>query len=369
MTSRLNTVITQLLGDGYSRDVLHTTISLMVREGIRNPLHQAIILDDLARPNEFRDMLHPGIHVGKSIDLLFQTTVDYYTARNYPMELGPNSPPQHTPGIGVSSAAGQEQPQSIPSNLPRYRPGQRLHFTPEREETKEPEQPPVRRSVRPELYEPSSSSVLEEPPQRISPGRTRETPLGPSPESREGPIDPAGNLSPGTQEAIRAGVDESVRMAIDFMGRSGVPRIGQNAPDRPHMRNLMPLVLAAGGLGVRAVAYGVQDRLRRMGQDERQTINQVFNPPIREPKIGDSSPSMPQLPAFSQEVSPGMENKYERRPQQLPFGYNQYANPFRHPPLINRRGSVQNYYLPASGRYDFVRWTKVTENNTLATAY
>ncbi len=63
-----------------------------------------------------------------------------------------------------------------------------------------------------------------------------------------------------------------------------------------------------------------------------------------------------------------MHNPYEQNPQPLPVGYAYYPDPFKHKPQIDKE-YVGNYKLPVYGRHNYVKWSRYTINNTLASAY
>jgi len=168
-------------------------------------------------------------------------------------------------------------------------------------------------------------------------------------------FDQLGGLVRGvSQEALRAGAR---RLEHEPGARQGVFGL-RNAAN-----------IAAMGVGAAGVAVGAY--LQSGGR-----IHQIPVESEREPAPAPSGTpgvqaiqqtQIPHIPLVKHMEYP-MENKYERRPQELPRGFHHYPDPFRHRPLVDP-AHVGNYHLPTFGRHNFVRWTKFTENNAIATAY
>lgn len=179
----------------------------------------------------------------------------------------------------------------------------------------------------------------------------------------------------------RQGLHEVGRLAQRELGHHVVQAIrgDGNVQPRVHIGRLMPLAVGALG-GAGAMAY---EQARRYFQPTHQTIKDVMDPDPNPPAPGPSpsplshtsDPSRTEREEkhlFDYDRGESMENPYARTPQPLPFGYNNYPNPFVHQPLQNqRRYNRRNYKLPirAGEQYSFVEATRVAEADTALSMY
>lgn len=130
---------------------------------------------------------------------------------------------------------------------------------------------------------------------------------------------------------------------------------------RPNFGDALAFAGGAGAIGAQYAYNKAYDYI--FGEENPQNAPLPTPPPTPGPHTTTTSP-----PPSSPRRGEPMENPHERRIPQLPHGYHNYPNPFKHKPSIDTR-YVGNYKLPVYGRHNFVRWTKYTENNAIGTQY